>query len=429
MRFFHKLQNIRSISEGKVLSLEHTFYQNPKSCWIKHDMYHFYLTRCKEYKFLEKIVIFGKVEEVVDKIFFQQKTLKVQSIFIFQNQSTSYKDWQILFLRPIIRARLFLLKKTHELWSNPYGSLIAGFVFGFKESLPEEFVKKIKITGMQHVVVASGFNISLVMLLCSNLVNVFTSQKLLKSSLVTLGIFIYGLISGLSPPLSRALIMAILSIGAKNLFFRQYRPLFGLLVAAIIMLMFKPLYFFDISFQLSTTATLGIILISPVINRSGGVFKSLSTNDLSQIELDQNTSKSFFGKLIDFFFDSFSTTLSAQIFTLPLLLYHFGEFSLVSLASNTFLLWLTPFITYAGFFVLIISAIFSFFPWMSSNLLQIISFSAWLPTYFFVEGVKFFGRFEAGYFNSIKFSIWWVLSSWFFVAVFIYLSKRSYEKA
>lgn len=426
-RIIHELRIYRKIGEGDSVEITHVFYEKQESCWIKHGIYQFYLSRCSSYELGEKISLIGTVEESTDKLFFQQKKLDIQSIVILQNQDSSHKDWLFLIIKPIILIKSFLLKRINYLWPPICAALIAGFVFGFDEKLPESLVNKIKVTGMQHVVVASGFNVSLVMVLVMGCLALFPLSKRYKSLITMLGIFLYSLISGLSAPLSRAVIMGMLSILAKNFFFRQYRALFGLCLAAFFMLLVRPSYFFNISFQLSTSATMGVILVYPLFVRKNGIFSILTQNDADQLQALSQTQLSVFSRLKSFFADAFFTTLSAQSLTLPLLLYHFGEFSLISLVSNTFLLWLTPIVTYAGFLVIGLDLILKPLLLFSSNAEHLLSMIAFFPEFFFVAGINYFGRFKATYFTGINFPLGYLLFCWFLVIAITIIFQKVYE--
>jgi competence protein ComEC len=112
---------------------------------------------------------------------------------------------------------------------------------------------------------------------------------------------------------------------------RQSFNLRTLVLAASIMLIFNPLLLkFDLGFQLSFMAVLGIILTGPVFNKWLDVI--------------------FRGKL-KWLQEIMAMTFSAQIFTLPLLISSFGYFSLISLLSNIMVLPLTPLLMALGVLV------------------------------------------------------------------------------
>ncbi|MGH9856634.1 MAG: ComEC/Rec2 family competence protein, partial [Acidobacteriota bacterium] len=199
-------------------------------------------------------------------------------------------------------------------------SLLMGMVFGAREQFPDDFWNALQTTGVLHVIAASGMNVTFV-----SAALLFTLGAFLKRQLALvigcLGIIFYVFLVGFEPSILRASLMGLLAFGA-SLLGKQYFAVFAVLVSGYVLLLWQPGFLFDVGFQLSFLATLGILFLKPIFDRRLGKFGVLG--------------------------ESFTTTLAAQLGTLPILLGVFGQFGLLSLLVNALVLWTIPVIMFFG---------------------------------------------------------------------------------
>ncbi len=258
--------------------------------------------------------------------------------------------------------------------------LMLGIVFGIKENLPKDFLKNIQVTGVMHVIAASGMNVTMVSAFLFYLFASFLKRQLAISFSI-LGIVFYTAIAGFEPSIVRAAVMGIIVFSAQILGRQQY-SLHTLLVTAFLMLFISPQLFTNTGFQLSFAATFGLLYIPDI-----------------------------FKKFQNSFTESFITTISAQIATLPILMGNFGNYSLFSILVNGLVLWTIPLLMVLG----AVAAFFSFvFPPLASFFLYLC-----LPfLYFFEVIVEFF----AGFGETVAvqaFPIAFVLSYYLFLLSFL----------
>jgi len=205
---------------------------------------------------------------------------------------------------------------------QPMSGLIAGITLGSKRSLTSDFWEKVKNTGVAHVVVASGTNITFVISFIFGVTSFFLSRR--KSiSIVLLSILLYLFISGFEAPLIRASIMATVAFTAQSSgrLLNAWRNLF---LTGMIMLVFRPDWIMDIGFALSFVSTASIML-----------FEKKVANLLK-----------FMPRFLK---EGFSTSLSAQIGVAPILFVSFGQFNIFSPIINMLVLWTIPYIMIFGF--------------------------------------------------------------------------------
>lgn len=204
---------------------------------------------------------------------------------------------------------------------EPSASLVSGMVLGSKASIPEKFWEDLKTTGTAHVVVASGMNVSIVAGFLVGLFVLFLPRRR-AIPFVLGGIGLYSALSGLDAPIIRAAIMGSVVFLAQGTG-RVASAWRALVLSALIMLVIKPLWLYDLGFILSFVATTSILLFEKRI-REKLLFLPKVTKE------------------------GFSTSLAAQIGVAPILFVTFGQFNILSPLINALILWTVPLITILG---------------------------------------------------------------------------------
>ncbi|MDP3998965.1 MAG: ComEC/Rec2 family competence protein [bacterium] len=228
-------------------------------------------------------------------------------------------------IRNTISLRKKLMAYYQEFLPEPASSLLIGIVLGVKGDMDRELKDNLRKVGLTHVVVASGMNVMLIAGFLSGFLNLFLRRQL-TLPLILAGIFFYAILAGFEPPVIRAAIMGSLAIFAQG-FGRQNWGLLSLILAGITMLLLNPLLIFDLGFQLSFLATWGLISIRPLFEKIRIIKK------VGEVPL---------------LGESLTTTFAAQLATLPLILANFGFYPLISLLTNTLVLWTIPWIMGIG---------------------------------------------------------------------------------
>lgn len=285
---------------------------------------------------------------------------------------------------------------TRKYFPSPHSELLIGMVIGADElgKIPK-FKEALKITGTIHVVVVSGFNVSLV----STIVMRFLGSKYKTRNLVIsqLFTFIYSIMTGFEPPVIRAWIMGSMVSWVKY-HGRSVDGFRALVFTAILMTIIWPYFLFSVSFQLSFLATLGLIIFG---NKIVEFLKKITKRE-------------------SFFVDDLGTTISAQVFVLPIVSYYFGRVSIISFLVNPLVLWTVPVATILGTFYIIIASISPF-------LARVLSVIIYPFLSIFVYAINLFSRFK---FSSVNFGIGLVpvLIYYAFTILLIFLSNRKKVK-
>lgn len=212
-------------------------------------------------------------------------------------------------------------------FSQPYAGLLVGIIFGIKSLLTTQTTISFRITGLSHIVAASGMNVTLVAGFVFTLLGSLLKRR--RAVIASLGgIFVYVLVSGFQASILRAALMGSIAFSSQ-LFGRQYSGIYTLFIVVILMLFWDPLLLTDVGFQLSILATLGILVMQPLF------------------------------KNINILGDDIATTLAAQLFTFPIILTTFGQYSLFSLPANLLVLWTIPLIMIVGGVGILIGLLFA----------------------------------------------------------------------
>ncbi len=297
----------------------------------------------------------------------------------------------LLALTSFIRQKITNLYR--KILPPTSASLLIGIVFGIKEKMDASFYQSLKNAGVLHVIAASGMNVSMVASFLSSIF-VFFLKRQFALVLTIAGILFYALLSGFEPSIVRASLMGILVFGGQILG-RQTLAVYCLGLAGYTMLFFSPSLLFDIGFQLSFAATLGLLYLRPL-------FANLEKTNLLK--------KSVIG-------EDLATTVCAQIATLPILLANFGTYSLFSVVANGLVLWMIPFLMVAGSLAALFGFIFEF----AAQVLLYISLPFLL---LFQSIVTFFGSLPSIVNITIPFEL--ALAYYFFLASFVtYQNKKN----
>lgn len=217
------------------------------------------------------------------------------------------------------------LASIRRILNPPESTLMAGLLLGgsgnFSPDLNNAFIR----TGTIHIVALSGFNVTIVAEAIMGFFRIFLSQ----SWSITCGIIsiiLFAIMTGLGSTVIRASIMSVLALAARATG-RTYDATRALILAGVIMVLLNPfILFYDVSFQLSFLATLGIIRLAPRMEKYFTWLPKIL--DLPAIA---------------------STTAAAYVFVLPFLLYKMGVLSLVALPVNILILPFIPVTMLSGF--------------------------------------------------------------------------------
>lgn len=287
--------------------------------------------------------------------------------------------WAFLY-----RLRASLYKEVNTLFPQPEAALLNGILLGIESDIPDDIQQAFKDTGTAHIVAISGFNIAIIAALFVTLFSRLFGKNY-GSLLAILGIIFYTLLVGASASVVRAAFMGSLALVAHQ-FGRRNLAFNALFVTALLMSIWDPFVLWDVGFQLSFAATLGLVLYAQP-------WQEAVQNFLLRF-LPQDTVNAVIGPFSNYFL----LTFAAQLTTLPITIYHFGRLSLISFIANPFVLPAQPPIMIFGGIATIAGKLYH-------PLGQALAWFTWPFPAYSIRAIEFFAGFEGGVYTVGEFGL------------------------
>lgn len=250
---------------------------------------------------------------------------------------------------------------------DPQAGLLSAILLGNRHNLPEAVVDDFQVAGISHIIAISGLHIAVLIGVLVAVTKPFLSRRAaLPLILVVLGL--YTIMVGASPSVMRAAIMGSIYLLAAGFSGRHIYAPAVLMAAAFVITLINPLLLWDVGFQLSFAAVMGLLLYAQPLMRWGrGQLPNGRFSPYAQ----------------SFIIDPIAVTVSIQILTTPLIIFYFGRWSLVSIPANLLTLpALPPTIMLGGLGMLAQLAI--------PVLGQLLGWLAWIPLTWTLSVARFF---------------------------------------
>lgn len=291
-------------------------------------------TRLLFYNHGDTVTLFGRFDNPPEFADFNYRHYlmkeKIRTVSYYPKMEKVKSEGGNFVQRKLFDFKNLLSKSIKNSLPYPESSLLAAMTLAERQDLPENLKNSFSRSGIRHIMAISGMHITtIVFILMSVFVINFGLSKKRALSATALILILYIIMIGAPSSAVRAGLMGSAALFAGTIG-RVYAAPQTLALAAAMMLAFNPLLLpFDIGFQLSFLAVLGIIFLSPKIE---SLIKKIWRNNSGDILI----------KLL-------SMTLSAQLATLPLIVFHFGIISFAGPLTNILVVPLLPFVLVLGF--------------------------------------------------------------------------------
>ncbi len=298
---------------------------------------------------------------------------------IFHNVFLKNADWVLLDKKDINLFQQFLFTARQNvlniLQTNMPGNddqlaIAEALLIGFTQDLDKDLVQAYSNTGVVHIIAISGMHLGLIYLLLVwifNKIPFVKRSKIVKVTFILLCLWLFALLTGGSPSILRAAVMFSSIVIGQN--FGKRSSIYNALAAsAFILLCYNPYYLWDVGFQLSYLAVLGIVIFQKAIYHV--IY--------------------FKNKWVDKIWQLITVTLSAQILTFPVCLYYFHQFPTLFLLTNILLVPLSSVILFVEIFLIA----FAWIPFVGSFVGKLTWWLIWLMNKIIL------------WFNQLPFSVW-----------------------
>lgn len=293
-------------------------------------------------------------------------------------------------------SKIFAIKNGFESAVNyslpiPYGAYINGVLLGSRTDIPADITTAFNKTSTTHILAISGYNITIIAwALLWLLTHLMPRRRAFWISVAT--IVLFTLMTGAGASVARAMIMGILLLFANG-YGRLYDPRNSILLAGGIMVFLNPFVLgFDIGFQLSFMAVVGLIYAYPLLKE-----RIKHWPELGGIK------------------DALLMTASAQLLVFPLLIYYFNQFSLVSLPANILVLPFMPYVMLFGFATGALGMI-------AIPLGRVIGIAPWALSAYQLTVIKWFASWP---FSSLNINVYWLTLCAIYALIFYIIWRMS----
>jgi competence protein ComEC len=222
-------------------------------------------------------------------------------------------SFSIFQLAAFCQNKLLEIYKHYKIGGDEF-AVLGALTLGYQDEIRDELYVSYSNSGALHILSVSGLHVGIIYFIFAFILSFLDKSaktRLLKSLLIIVLLWMYAFITGLSPSVMRAALM--FSLVALGSVFRYKSSIYNtIFFSAFVLLLINPNYIFDVSYLLSYSAVLSIVIFQPPIKR------------LLHFE----------NKLANWSWDLFCVSIAAQIGTFPLGMYYFHKFSNHFLLTN-----------------------------------------------------------------------------------------------
>ena len=260
----------------------------------------------------------------INYICYKPKIINISSAFSIKKVLANY--------------RKKLLQPAKEKLSQPIFNLYSAMILGEKAGIDKEVYSYFQGAGLSHILVISGLHLSLLTMSLLYLLNKLKVKQKFIIIITLFFIWCYALITGFSVSIIRATLMLTIFLLSKSIY-QVHKPLNTLCFVAVVMIIASPLIITNLSFQLSFSATAGILIIMPIVNKFFGCHKLVGL---------------------------VGSVIAVQLISLPVIANSFYMFVLYAIPAN---LILSPLVT-----IILVLGVFSLVPYIGVVMLYPLSF-------------------------------------------------------
>lgn len=297
-------------------------------------------------------------------------------------------------------ARNFLDNKIDKLTLNSTAqAFLKAFYLGKRSEIPEDIKVNYKNSGVLHILALSGLHVGILLKILELLlfpISRTRNGKKLRSVMIIIILWAFAFITGLSPSIVRSVTMFSCFALASGLN-RQRNSINTLSISAFVMLIIHPNYVFDVGFQFSYGAVLGILVIKPILDHFW-------------------RAKHFLIKPI---ITLLNVSIAAQIGILPLSLYYFHQFPCLFFLANLLIIPTLTLCLWLGFFMIIFEGlkINDWLVYVFEHLIQLMN-----------SCTKFVADLEFFLFKNITFDLYMLMLLYLIILVFFsYITKKTFK--
>lgn len=290
--------------------------------------------------------------------YLKNRDIYYQSYLSSNNYKLIQKNPRGLIAYSISLRQNLIDKIQHLNLTESQKGIVEALFLGWDNDLTEVSRQQFRDAGLAHLLCVSGLHVGVV----AGIIGLFLfflgkspCMRIIKGIIQLLGVWFFAMLTGLAPATTRAALMfSIFILG--NMFMLQRNSYNTLAISALILLLFNPSLIYDVGFQLSYCAVLGVLsLVNPLYHLIPWKDRAILESKLDSLSFLQRQLRYIPFRLSQKLWNLVCLTTAAQISVLPITLYYFHQFPIYFLIAN---LTIVPF---AGvlLFTIMIAVIFN----------------------------------------------------------------------
>ncbi|PIR86943.1 MAG: hypothetical protein COU11_02930 [Candidatus Harrisonbacteria bacterium CG10_big_fil_rev_8_21_14_0_10_49_15] len=344
----------------------------------------------------DTLTVTGTLEELdADRLSFYAKERIAATMAFPKKLSIISSGGGSAIKRHLFGIRDSVQNSLEQSLSPKTATFVSGLLLGKSAGFSKEFTEQMKATGTTHLIALSGYNISIVIMMVFWFFGSLLGRRNAFWIAITV-IIAFVIMTGAEASVVRAAIMGCI-IALAEYVGRVHSFKNAIVAAAFVMVLFNPsILVFDVGFQLSFLALLGIIYLQPALELW---WRLPSTSWFPWTK-----------ELV--------TTVSAQAAVLPILLINFGFFAPISLLTNVLILGLIPWTMLLGFLTVLADSV-------SGILAQLFALPTRLLAGFEIWVIEFFSQFQFGV-STQSVSLLLIILYYLILIVFIRYSEEKH---
>lgn len=420
----------RTTGEASAISFEWQFSEYRPSCAYQWHQYQFYVPSCVDLEIGGNYHLIGRVVYDSDKTVFNPKKLAIQSIKQLELPADSDNSKLAVIITSLEKSRQAFLEWLLNVFKTPDQIIMAAILTGNKTRVPDDQRHQIEVTGMQHAFAVSGQHLSIMLGSLQPISRRFWGRY--AGVPLVIMAWILSWIVGSSASMVRAALMVTISLLVSRWWHRSISSTQLLLQVVVIMLLINPWWLFDIGFQLTLAAMIGVILSQQLLTTKNkqNELEAYWMGNFSLTESDSKHHQRLNAKIARYIRETVVVTIIITLCVGPLTLWYFQSLSLIAVVANVVLLWIFPLLLATA----VASALCYSLIYLVPNLIMVLTPVFWIlerPTAFTMSVLAWLAQFESFFIQNKEVSgefilIYYIVffSIW---RLFVHQTKRAYQ--
>ena len=260
-------------------------------------------------------------------------------IFVYMPQADVEANPELAepsIFRSLNQVRIRAEQQITKNLPQPESGLLTGILLGNERNISPDLEDDFEVVGAAHIIAISGFNMVIISQIIHQFLGIFTRKRIRTALISVVLIALYTILVGANPAVTRAAVMSSVLVFGTAIRRKTFVPN-SVGVVVLLLSILNPLILWDVGFQLSVFAVLGLVFLSDPIRRLIEKLLQRVVSSEQQIKV-----------ILNWLGEPVIATLAATLMILPLTIHYFGYVSVVNLPVNILIVPVQPMLLVVG---------------------------------------------------------------------------------